>query len=181
MPVELVPHGVTHAAIRNGSEPFDRNAGTLGRMSTHAEKCERFLALHHGDTPLLLPNAWDRGTAKLFEFMGFAAVATTSGGHAATLGRLDGGVTLDEIIEHAAALAAEVDIPVSVDFENAFADEPTAVAAQRLPSDRNRGGGRFGRGFQPAGRRSDLRGRRGRGTGRGRGRRRAPTGGARSC
>lgn len=97
-------------------------------MSTHAEKCERFLALHHGDTPLLLPNAWDRGTAKLFEFMGFAAIATTSGGHAATLGRLDGGVTLDEIVEHAAALSGEVDIPVNVDFENGFADEPAAVA-----------------------------------------------------
>jgi 2-methylisocitrate lyase-like PEP mutase family enzyme len=97
-------------------------------MSTHAEKCETFLALHRGDTPLLLPNAWDRGTAKLFVFMGFSAIATTSGGHAATLGRLDGGVTLAEIVEHAAALSDEVDIPVNVDFENAFADEPTAVA-----------------------------------------------------
>jgi 2-methylisocitrate lyase-like PEP mutase family enzyme len=98
-------------------------------MSTPREKCERFLALHHGDTPLLLPNAWDAGTAKLFAFLGFAAAATTSSGHAATLGRLDGGVTLDEIIVHAAALAGAVDIPISVDFENGFADEPGAVAA----------------------------------------------------
>jgi 2-methylisocitrate lyase-like PEP mutase family enzyme len=97
-------------------------------MSTHAEKCETFLALHRGDTPLLLPNAWDRGTAKLFEFMGFSAIATTSGGHAATLGRLDGGVTLDEIVEHATALSGEIDIPVNVDFENGFADDPAAVA-----------------------------------------------------
>jgi 2-methylisocitrate lyase-like PEP mutase family enzyme len=98
-------------------------------MSTHAEKCDRFLALHHGDTPLLLPNAWDPGTAKLFEFLGFSAVATTSGGHAATLGRLDGCVTLDEILDHAAALAGATDLPVSVDFENGFADDPSAVAA----------------------------------------------------
>ncbi len=97
-------------------------------MSTHSERCETFLALHHGATPLLLPNAWDRGTAKLFAFMGFSAIATTSGGHAATLGRLDGGVTLDEVVEHAAALSGEVDIPVNVDFENGFADDPAAVA-----------------------------------------------------
>jgi 2-methylisocitrate lyase-like PEP mutase family enzyme len=48
-------------------------------MSTHAEKCERFLALHHGDTPLLLANAWDRGTAKLFAALGYEAIASTSG------------------------------------------------------------------------------------------------------
>ena len=44
-------------------------------MTTHAEKCDRFLALHHGDAPLMLANAWDPGTAKLFEFLGFSAVA----------------------------------------------------------------------------------------------------------
>jgi 2-methylisocitrate lyase-like PEP mutase family enzyme len=98
-------------------------------MSTHAEKCDRFLTLHQQDTPLLLPNAWDAGTAKLFAFMGFSAVATTSGGHAATLGRLDGSVTLDEILDHAAALAAATDVPINVDFENGFADEPAGVAA----------------------------------------------------
>jgi 2-methylisocitrate lyase-like PEP mutase family enzyme len=98
-------------------------------MTTHAQKCEAFLALHHGNAPLLLPNAWDPGTAKLFEFMGFSAIATTSGGHAATLGRLDGGVTLAETVEHAGALSSAVDIPVNVDFENGFADEASAVAA----------------------------------------------------
>ena len=98
-------------------------------MTTPAEKCQTFLALHHGGAPLLLPNAWDPGTAKLFEFLGFSAVATTSGGHAATLGRLDGHVTVDEILEHAAALAAATQIPISVDFENAFADDPAGVAA----------------------------------------------------
>jgi 2-methylisocitrate lyase-like PEP mutase family enzyme len=98
-------------------------------MSTQTAKCQTFLALHHADAPLLLPNAWDPGTAKLFAFLGFSAVATTSAGHAATLGRLDGHVTMDEILEHAAALAAATDLPINVDFENAFADDPAGVAA----------------------------------------------------
>jgi 2-methylisocitrate lyase-like PEP mutase family enzyme len=98
-------------------------------MSTHPEKYERFLALHHGDTPLLLANAWDPGTAKLFAHLGYAAVATTSAGHAATLGRLDGHVTLDEVLAHAQALAAATDVPLNVDFENGFADGPDGVAA----------------------------------------------------
>jgi 2-methylisocitrate lyase-like PEP mutase family enzyme len=97
-------------------------------MSTQAEKCDRFLALHHGEAPLLLPNAWDPGTAKVFAHLGFSAFATTSAGHAATLGRLDGQITLAEILEHAAALASATDIPLNVDFENAFADDPAAVA-----------------------------------------------------
>jgi 2-methylisocitrate lyase-like PEP mutase family enzyme len=98
-------------------------------MSTQAEKAERFLARHRGATPLLLPNAWDPGTARLFESLGFEAVATTSSGHAATLARLDGGVTRDEALAHAAALVGAVDLPVSCDFENGVADAPAAVAA----------------------------------------------------
>ena len=98
-------------------------------MSTQQEKAERFLALHHGDSPLLMPNAWDPGTAKLFASLGFAAIATTSSGHAATLGRLDGAVTRDEALDHAAAMAAATNVPVSCDFENGFADDPAALAA----------------------------------------------------
>jgi 2-methylisocitrate lyase-like PEP mutase family enzyme len=98
-------------------------------MPTQAEKSERFLARHRGATPLLLANVWDPGSARIFESLGFEAVATTSSGHAATLGRPDGGVTRDEALAHAAALAAAVDIPVSADFEDGFADDPAAVAA----------------------------------------------------
>jgi 2-methylisocitrate lyase-like PEP mutase family enzyme len=76
----------------------------------------------------LLPNAWDAGSAKLFATMGFDALATTSGGHAATLGRLDGGVTLDEVLAHVGDLAAATDLPVNADFENGFADGPAQVA-----------------------------------------------------
>jgi 2-methylisocitrate lyase-like PEP mutase family enzyme len=98
-------------------------------MTGSADTARRFLALHHGDAPLLLPNAWDRGSAKLFEALGFDAVATTSAGHAATLGRLDGRVTRDEALAHARDLVDAVGLPVSADFENAFADAPADVAA----------------------------------------------------
>ncbi|MGH2943483.1 MAG: isocitrate lyase/phosphoenolpyruvate mutase family protein, partial [Solirubrobacteraceae bacterium] len=59
-------------------------------MPDQAELVQRFLDLHSGDTPLLLPNPWDAGSAKLLASLGFDALATTSAGAAATLGRLDG-------------------------------------------------------------------------------------------
>src|SRR3954466_8472200 len=92
------------------------------------EQAERFRALHDGDTPLLLPNPWDVGSARLLASLGFAALATTSGGFAATLGRPDGAGTRDEALGHAAAIAAATTLPVSADLENAFADEPAGVA-----------------------------------------------------
>jgi 2-methylisocitrate lyase-like PEP mutase family enzyme len=97
-------------------------------MATQAEKAERFLALHQGPAPLLMPNPWDVGSARLLEGMGFEALATTSGGFAATLGRLDGAVERGEAVAHAAAVVAAVELPVSADFENCFAHEPAGVA-----------------------------------------------------
>lgn len=76
-----------------------------------------------------MPNPWDIGTAKLLASMGFPALATTSSGHAATLGLLDGSVTRAEALAHAASLVTAVDVPVSADLENGFADDPDAVAA----------------------------------------------------
>ena len=97
-------------------------------MTTQQERAQRFLALHHGDTPLLMPNPWDAGSARILESLGFRALATTSSGFAATLGRRDGNVTRDEALAHAAAMAAAVDLPVSADFEHGFADDPQEVA-----------------------------------------------------
>jgi len=97
-------------------------------MSTLDGNAGRFLALHHGDRPLLQPNAWDVGSARLLESLGFDAIATTSGGFAATLGRLDGSVTRDEALGHAEQLAHAVDVPVAADTENGFADDPSGVA-----------------------------------------------------
>lgn len=97
-------------------------------MATQGEKAELFLALHQRDTPLLMPNPWDVGSAKVLAAMGFDALATTSSGFAATLGRLDGAVTRDEAVAHAAVIVSAVDVPVSADFENCFAHEPAGVA-----------------------------------------------------
>ncbi len=89
---------------------------------------ERFAELHRLDGPLLLPNPWDVGTARLFASLGFSALATTSSGHAATLGRLDGRVSRDEAIAHAAAIVRATPLPVSADLENGFGHEPAEVA-----------------------------------------------------
>jgi 2-methylisocitrate lyase-like PEP mutase family enzyme len=97
-------------------------------VTTQPDKARRFLALHQGDTPLLLPNPWDIGSAKLLASLGFQALATTSGGFAATLGRLDGSVTGDEMLAHVGALVAATDLPVSADLEHGYGDAPDAVA-----------------------------------------------------
>lgn len=97
-------------------------------MSEQADRAGRFLELHHGETPLLLPNPWDRGSAKLLASLGFEALATTSSGFAATLGRLDGSVTREEALAHAAAIVGASELPVSADLESGFADDPAGVA-----------------------------------------------------
>jgi len=97
-------------------------------MNSHAEKAARFLKLHRQPRPLLLANAWDVGSAKLLESIGFQALATTSSGYAASLGRLDYGVSREEALAHAAALVAATDVPVSADFEDGFAADAAGVA-----------------------------------------------------
>jgi 2-methylisocitrate lyase-like PEP mutase family enzyme len=97
-------------------------------MTSQSEKAARFLELHRPGSPLLLPNPWDRGSARLLASLGFAALATTSSGFAATLGRLDGSVSRDEALAHAAAVVAATELPVSADLENCFADDPAGVA-----------------------------------------------------
>src|SRR5213080_3214006 len=97
-------------------------------MTDQAEKARGFLALHGGDRPLLLPNPWDVGSTRLLASMGFEALATTSSGFAATLGRLDGSVTREEALTHAASIVEATDLPVSADLENGFADDPADVA-----------------------------------------------------
>jgi 2-methylisocitrate lyase-like PEP mutase family enzyme len=88
-----------------------------------------FLARHCPGDPLLMPNAFDAGSAKILAGMGFAALATTSSGHAATLGRRDGEVSRDEAIAHAAALMTAAGVPGSADLENGYGAAPDEVAA----------------------------------------------------
>jgi len=98
-------------------------------VSSQSDKTDVFRALHVPGRPLLIPNPWDAGTAKLLGDLGFRALATTSSGHAATLGRTDGSVTRDEALAHAATIVAAVDVPVSADLEDGFGQRPDAVSA----------------------------------------------------
>jgi 2-methylisocitrate lyase-like PEP mutase family enzyme len=98
-------------------------------MTQPADAAARFLELHRPGQPLLLPNPWDLGSARVLASLGFEALATTSSGFAATLGLPDGSVTRDQAIGHAALIAAATPLPVSADLENGFADDPQGVAA----------------------------------------------------
>jgi 2-methylisocitrate lyase-like PEP mutase family enzyme len=100
-----------------------------GTETTLGGRARTFLDLHVPGRPLLMPNPWDVGSAKLLASLGFKALATTSSGFAATLGRRDGAVERGEVLAHAAAVVAAVDVPVSADLENGFAEDPDGVYA----------------------------------------------------
>jgi 2-methylisocitrate lyase-like PEP mutase family enzyme len=101
---------------------------TQPHASPDVNLADRFRALHRPGRPLLLPNPWDIGTARILASLGFEALATTSSGFAATLGRPDGSVTRDQAIGHAAEIVRATPLPVSADLENGFADDPQEVA-----------------------------------------------------
>jgi 2-methylisocitrate lyase-like PEP mutase family enzyme len=101
-------------------------------MATQIEKAERFGALHGREGVFVIPNPWDAGSARVLAGLGFEALATTSSGFANSLGRLDGQVSRDEVIEHCRRLSAATDLPVSADLENCFADDPAEAAATIL-------------------------------------------------
>ena len=94
---------------------------------TQTAKAERFRDLHAGE-PFVIPNPWDAGSARVMAALGFEALASTSSGFAFTLGRLDGGATLDEVVAHTAALDRATDLPVSVDLENGYGADPESAA-----------------------------------------------------
>jgi 2-methylisocitrate lyase-like PEP mutase family enzyme len=93
------------------------------------DKAARLRALHKAPPILVLPNAWDAASARVFAAEGFPAIATTSAGVAATLGYPDGGVVpAREMIEAVARIARAVDVPVTADIEHAYGSTPDAVA-----------------------------------------------------
>ena len=96
-------------------------------MTTQQEKAARFRALHEGE-PFVIPNPWYAASARVLEALGFEALATTSSGFAFTLGRLDGGVTLDDVVAHVAALDEATELPLSVDLEHGYGPEPESAA-----------------------------------------------------
>jgi 2-methylisocitrate lyase-like PEP mutase family enzyme len=94
---------------------------------TQGEKGQAFRALHEGE-PFVIPNPWDAGSARVLAALGFRALASTSSGFAYTLGRLDGGASLDEVAAHAAELDRATELPVSVDLENGHGESPESAA-----------------------------------------------------
>ncbi len=96
-------------------------------MHEPQRKGEAFRALH-AEEPFVIPNPWDAGSARVLEALGFKAVASTSSGFAFTHGRLDGNVTLDEVVQHAEELDRAIDLPVSIDLEHGYGREPECAA-----------------------------------------------------
>jgi 2-methylisocitrate lyase-like PEP mutase family enzyme len=90
------------------------------------EKAERFRALHQRPEPLLVPNPWDPGTARLLAGLGFEALATTSLGVANMLGRKR--ATADEVLGNCREICAATPLPVTADLENGYADDPAEAA-----------------------------------------------------
>jgi 2-methylisocitrate lyase-like PEP mutase family enzyme len=93
-----------------------------------AAKAEAFRALHRGPPLLLMANAWDAVSARIFEVEGFAAVATTSRGVSWALGYPDGeAAPWDEVVGQTARIARAVSVPVTADIEAGFGATPEAV------------------------------------------------------
>ena len=97
-------------------------------MSVQDERVEAFRKLH-AEGCFVMPNPWDVGTAVALEEMGFKALATTSAGHAWSVGRADNQLELEQALEHLRAVCSAVELPVNADFEGGFAVEPQQVAA----------------------------------------------------
>jgi 2-methylisocitrate lyase-like PEP mutase family enzyme len=92
-------------------------------------KADEFLALHHAPQLLILPNAWDVVSARLYELEGFKAIATTSAGISSTLGYPDGQrISLEEAIAAIRRIGEHVSVPVSADLEAGYAAAPEGVA-----------------------------------------------------
>jgi len=96
--------------------------------TTQDDKAQRFRALHHTPGAFVIANVWDGGSARMMAGLGFAALATSSGASAGTLGRRDGKVTRDEAMAQARVICDATDLPVSADLEKGFGDAPEVVA-----------------------------------------------------
>src|SRR6266853_6050069 len=124
-------------------------------MTSQEKKAAAFRALHAGKA-FVIPNPWDVGSARVLAALGFKALATTSSGFAFTLGRLDGQATLDDVVEHVAALDAATNLPLSADLENGYGPDPESAAlAIRRIAEAGAVGGSI-EDYDPAGRIYDL-------------------------
>jgi 2-methylisocitrate lyase-like PEP mutase family enzyme len=97
-------------------------------MSNQKEKAAQFRRLHQGPATFVIANAWDAGSARILAGLGFPALATSSAAAAGTFGRRDGGITREQTLANAEAIAAATDLPVSADLGKGHADDPAGVA-----------------------------------------------------
>jgi 2-methylisocitrate lyase-like PEP mutase family enzyme len=93
-----------------------------------AERRARFRGLHERERLFVMPNPWDAGSAKLLQSSGFEALATTSAGFAWSLGKLDQQVSRDELVAHVAEISEASTLPLNVDSERCYPDDPGGVA-----------------------------------------------------
>jgi 2-methylisocitrate lyase-like PEP mutase family enzyme len=92
------------------------------------ERRARFRELHGREQLFVMPNPWDAGSARLLASCGFEALATTSAGFAWSIGKADQQVTRDELVAHVAAVAEATPLPLNVDSERCYPDDPGGVA-----------------------------------------------------
>ncbi|MBS0281907.1 MAG: isocitrate lyase/phosphoenolpyruvate mutase family protein, partial [Proteobacteria bacterium] len=91
-------------------------------------KADTFYALHQAPGAFIIPNPWDRGSARILAHMGFKALATTSMGYAFSIGQRDNSLTRDQTLANAADIVGATDLPVNADLENGFGDAPEEAA-----------------------------------------------------
>jgi 2-methylisocitrate lyase-like PEP mutase family enzyme len=101
-------------------------------LQAQTRKAHAFKALHERAQVFVIPNPWDAGSAKMLASLGYQALATTSAGYAFSLGKADGALSLDETLANVRAIVAATDLPVAVDLENGFSDDPTESAKSLL-------------------------------------------------
>jgi 2-methylisocitrate lyase-like PEP mutase family enzyme len=97
-------------------------------MTDQQAKAQKLRSLHEAPGTFIFPNAWDGGSARILEGLGFEALATSSGAAAGTYGRLDGKISRDEALAHCRVIVEATDLPVAADLENGFSDSPEGVA-----------------------------------------------------
>ena len=111
-------------------------------MRTQAEKAKFFRALHERPGIFVIPNPWDAGSAKLLAALGFEALATTSLGYAASVGRRDGTLSREDVLANCRVIVQATDLPVSADLENGYAHQPKEAAViMRLAAEAGAVGG----------------------------------------
>ena len=98
-----------------------------GSRPSTAEKRRTFRKLHDSGC-FVIPNPWGVGSACYLEGLGFKALASTSSGFAHSLGKADGALTREMVLDHLREIVEATDIPVNADFEGGFADDPAGVA-----------------------------------------------------